>query len=163
MLASNQSHGESAQRGEPIHLIGTIVDLIITVAALVAFNLFPDRIGIYGSAVDPSTFAPVLAPAFWAFLPWLNAIWAMALVISVVNLVLRRWTVPVHALDMARDLLTILVMALMIAGEPLALDPPLSLVARMVLAIALFAVLAELIGKVGHLMSGAHIARPKPA
>ena len=35
------------------------------------------------------------------------------------NLVIRHWTAPLRALDITRDLLTILVMTLMIAGEPL--------------------------------------------
>ena len=62
MLASKHDQTESAPR-EPIHVAGTILDLVISVAALAAFNLIPDRIGIYWSMTDPTTFTPVLGAA----------------------------------------------------------------------------------------------------
>ncbi|MBI5879992.1 MAG: hypothetical protein HZB53_20275 [Chloroflexi bacterium] len=157
MVADNQPHAV-----EPIHRVGTVVDVIITLGALVAFNAFPDRIGIYAITSDQLRFEPLVAPGFWAFMPWLNMIWGMALVIGVANLWLGRWTVPVRALDMTRDLLTILVMALMIAGDPLVVSPGLDIGLRVLVAIALFAVIADLVGKAGRLSgSGTHLAPPR--
>lgn len=155
--------GAGSHTAQPVHMLGTLVDVLLASAALIVFNLFPDWIGFSwrnGELLKPDS---ILAPAFWAFLPWLNAVWIMGLVIGLVNLFLRHWTVPLRALDMTRDLLTILVLALMIAGAPLVLNDGLAVVLRLVLAIALFAVVADLVGKTGHLMGGTHIAPPRPA
>ena len=147
---------------EPVHVPGTVVDVLLTTVALIVFNVFPDWIGVSWSAEGALQQTPMLAQAFWEFLPWLNAVWIMGLVIGIANLFLRHWIAPVRALDMTRDLLTILVITLMIAGEPLVLISSLAIAARILLAFALFLVIADLVGKAGHLLGGTHVAPPRP-
>lgn len=109
-------------RADRIRVGWVVVEICILIGVLVVFNVFPDRIGVYGSAADPDSFVPLLAPEFQAHMPWLNIWWGSSLVLAVGKLTTRRWTQALRWADLALRLFGVAVLIRLITGGPL-LDP----------------------------------------
>ena len=88
-----------------ISVAGTIVEMAIIGAAVILFNFYPEHIGFWRSADDPTSFTPLLGPGFAAFLPWLNTYWLWAFWLCVANLALQHWTLATRVVDLALNLL----------------------------------------------------------
>lgn len=81
---------EEVRRGD------VVVDLALTVAALVVLNVFPGVIGAFVDVDGESGFVPLLLPAVRAQLLWLD-LWLVGVVLRDVALLLRgRWNVTLR-------------------------------------------------------------------
>jgi len=85
-----------------------IVEIVFTFLALIIFNFYFDRVGIYNSFNGQWTFTPVLTEAFNTYIPWLSLLWISTILLDV--LVLRK-----GAWQTTTRLFAILVSALNIA------------------------------------------------
>lgn len=103
-----------------INRVWTVVEICILLGLLVLFNLFPEKVGFYSSAVKPYVFVPLLTPEWLAYMPWLNTWWGLALTLALVRLVYGRWTQALRWADLGLHLLGICVVASVIFGWPLA-------------------------------------------
>lgn len=100
------------------------VEICLLIALLVLFNVYPDWIGVYGSAVDPSSFVPVLATEFQVHMPWLNIWWGTSLLLAVSKLIYRRWTPALRWAEVGLRVYGFYVLIRLITGGPI-LDPTL--------------------------------------
>jgi hypothetical protein len=85
-----------------------IAEIVFTFIALIIFNFYLDRIGIYNNFNGIWTFTPVLTDAFTPYIPWLSLLWILTILLDV--LVLRK-----SAWQTGTRLFSILVSALNIA------------------------------------------------
>ena len=139
-----------------IHAAQTIVKMCLIVAASVLFNFFPEKVGVIKSLTDPSGFTPLLAPAFQSYLPWLNLYWGLAFSLLVVHLGLRRWTVVTRWLDLALRIFGAFVLLGMVLGAPFITVPILSILVKLILAVACVVMLIEAGKQFKRLLGGKH-------
>jgi HAAS len=85
-----------------------ITEIVFTFIALIIFNFYFDKIGIYNNLNGQWTFTPVLTEAFIPYIPWLSLLWVLTIILDI--LVLRK-----GAWQMGTRLFSILVSALNIA------------------------------------------------
>ena len=85
-----------------------ITEIVFTFIALIIFNFYFDKIGIYNNLNGQWTFTPVLTDAFIPYIPWLSVLWVLTIIMDI--LVLRK-----GAWQMGTRLFSILVSALNIA------------------------------------------------
>jgi hypothetical protein len=142
-----------------------IVEIVFTTIALVVFNVLPQRVGVLISALEPDSFVPLLSPLFFErYLPWLNVYWALTLGLAFIHLVFQRWTIATRLADIAINILGLNIFVSMLFGPSIlgvnpewaeagsawvqvaqALVTPMSWVVSLVLVIAIFATVVELI------------------
>ena len=99
-----------------INRLFTLVEISILIGVIVLFNLFPEKVGIYSSAVEPYVFVPLLTPEWLSYVPWLNLWWGLALTLALVKLFYGRWTEALRWADLGVHLLSICVLASVILG-----------------------------------------------
>jgi hypothetical protein len=162
---------------ERIERGGLIASSVFLVIALVVFNLFPQWIGIgFVRSADDGVaglrFWPVLAPVFFtAYLPWLNGIWLVQLVLNVVLLRQGRWQLVTRLVDLLLSIGGIVLIGQMLVGPSLIAVPqgvPAELhdlltmllpnAVRLALIVALIATAGEGIAKLVRLIRG-HVLR----
>ncbi len=80
----------ATEHQQQVRLSKVALNLLVILAATILFNVFPQRVGFWRSAIDLSSFTPVLAPEFTSYLPWLNVWWGVAFSVNVSLLILRR-------------------------------------------------------------------------
>lgn len=99
-----------------------IFGIIFAVIAIVLFNFFRDKIGIYytPSLETEWKFIPILSEsAVKVFLPFWNTVWAITLIFSFYQLIKGRWTLPMRVFDIIRSLVDAAVIIIMIKGPEL--------------------------------------------
>ena len=79
--------GHEPNRINPFELT---IETVGTLAALMIFNLYPQWVGIYVYQNGHWLVAPVLAQAFFQYLPWLNLLWSAQILLDLVVLAQRR-------------------------------------------------------------------------
>lgn len=99
-----------------INRVLTAAEICILIGVMILFNAFPERVGIYSSAVEPYLFIPLLTPEWLAYMPWFNIWWGLALTLALVKLVYGRWTQALRWADLGVHLLSICVLASVILG-----------------------------------------------
>jgi hypothetical protein len=77
---------DQVKRGE------LVFEIVFTIIALVVFNLYPELIGIPFVVDGQWTIVPILSDAFFVYLPWLNLLWLLGVVLDVVLLRQEVWT-----------------------------------------------------------------------
>jgi hypothetical protein len=65
-----------------------IAEVIFTFIGLIIFNFYLDRIGIYNNVNGQWFFTPILTDAFKAYIPWLDLLWILTILLDI--LVLRK-------------------------------------------------------------------------
>jgi hypothetical protein len=75
------SQPDKIKRGE------LITEIVFTFIALIIFNFYFDRVGIYNNLDGQWTFIPILTDAFKTYIPWLSLLWVLTILLDV--LVLR--------------------------------------------------------------------------
>ncbi len=99
-----------------INRLLTVVEICILIGVIVLFNLVPEKVGIYSSAVEPYVFVPLLTPEWLSYIPWLNVWWGLALTLALLKLVYGRWTEALRWADLGVHLLSICVLASVLLG-----------------------------------------------
>ncbi|MCK5759147.1 MAG: hypothetical protein KAH14_08640, partial [Clostridiales bacterium] len=92
------------------------------VIAIVLFNFFRDKIGIYYTPSWGSEweFVPILSEsAVKIFLPFWNTVWGITLLFSFYQLIKGRWTLPIRISDIIRSFIDAAVIIIMIKGPEL--------------------------------------------
>ncbi len=119
LIQAAQYSGQSDRIG----IGGTVVKMGLVAAMAVLFNVYPEKVGILWSATDWSTFTPVLAPQFQAYLVWLNLWWGLAFSLEMMHLLLRQWTTATRWMDLASRAFGALVLGAMVLGDPFMAAP----------------------------------------
>jgi hypothetical protein len=100
-----------------------ILVILFTTLGLVVFNFYPQFVGITPSlnnlGKDTVVFVPILSDAFRSYLPWINLIWGLEIVLNLVLLRMGRWTLPTRAGELAIKLFGILLANAMLMGPSL--------------------------------------------
>ena len=164
MLADNASYQDRTARNgsDRVHVIGTLVEMVLILAAIVLFDFFPDKLGIVRSLTDPSSFKPLLAPEFQEHMPWLNLYWGLALGFGAVNLALGRWTIYMRWAEVGLSVLAAFIILRMLLGGPLVLSPGLALIVKFGLIVALVVSSIDLIAKLIRLVTRTQtVVRPE--
>jgi hypothetical protein len=109
---------------EVIKPAGMIVDVVLTLAALVLFNAFPQWVGIGIDINGKWVFASILAPAFFQYLPWIDLLWALTAALKILVVSLGRWQAATRWASIALELFNIVLAERMLTGPALiAIDP----------------------------------------
>ena len=104
-----------------------VLGIVLTVAAILIFNAFPEVIGIY--YLDGQSLRLVLSPdALAYYLPFWNAVWGLSIGKSGLLLYRGRWELGTRIYDIVLSLLNIAVLAVMIAGPRLLNDGAISMI-----------------------------------
>ncbi|MBK8049492.1 MAG: hypothetical protein IPK16_21665 [Anaerolineales bacterium] len=118
----------------------TIADIAFTLAAIVIFNGFGDRIGYFNQVDGRWTIFPIFGPGFMAFVPWLTALWVAEILLKTYLLTQGRWHTITRLVELLLSVVGIMLLAFMLAAGNLAaqanLEPLFRLVIGIVLAVA---------------------------
>lgn len=79
------SKPDKVKRGE------LIVEVILNLVALIIFNIYLDRVGIYNNLNGVWSFTPVLTSTFISFIPWLDLLWVATIVLDIILLRKGAW------------------------------------------------------------------------
>ena len=113
-----------AGRVQLIHAGWSVARICVLSALLLLFNRYPDHIGVVVSADDPSTFVPLLSPAFLElFLLRLNVWWGLTVALDVVNIYVGRWLGATRLLDCALTFFGMFILARAIASPLVGVNP----------------------------------------
>lgn len=114
---------EKEPEPDEVRISQPIWAIFFTVAALLIFNLYPQIIGIGYFDGGTWTFVPALTQAFYSYLPWIDALWLLQIVLNIFLLRQGRWTAATRWFDVALNLATIVIAAMLLTGPALvALD-----------------------------------------
>jgi hypothetical protein len=67
-----------------------ITEIFFSLIGLIVFTFYVDKIGIYNYVGDQWTFTPILTSAFNNFIPWLDMLWVITIILN--TILLRRGT-----------------------------------------------------------------------
>jgi hypothetical protein len=79
------SQPDRIKRGE------LITEIFFTLVALIIFNFYLDRVGIYNSLNGTWTFTPVLTSAFTPYIAWFDLLWVLTIIQGVILLRKGAW------------------------------------------------------------------------
>jgi hypothetical protein len=100
-----------------------ILAILFTTLGLAIFNFYPQLISITPSlnnlGKEPVVFVPILSDAFFRYLPWINLIWGLEIVLNLVLLRTGRWTLPTRISELVIKLFGILLANAMLMGPSL--------------------------------------------
>lgn len=78
--------------GEPFKPAGLVVEIVLAMVALALFNFYPQAVGVYNFNGSPWKVIPVLAAAFFAYVPFMSILWALEVALKGSVLAAGRWT-----------------------------------------------------------------------
>lgn len=81
--------------------LSSIINAVMIAVVTVVFNFLPEKVGIYRTVSDLSTFTPLLAPEFSNHLLGLNVWWGLAFSFHIALLATKRWTPALRWTQMA--------------------------------------------------------------
>jgi hypothetical protein len=96
-----------------------IVQIVLTSIVLLLFNFYPDAIGFYSMVDGQWVHVPILSQEFFRYLPWLNAVWGLSILLNLLLLNRGSWTTGTRWLSVGISVLTIVIMTTMIFGPDL--------------------------------------------
>lgn len=79
------SQPDKIKRGE------LITEIFFILVGLIIFNFYLDRIGIYNNLDGVWTFTPILTSAFNAYIPWLDLLWILTIILDAILLRNGSW------------------------------------------------------------------------
>jgi hypothetical protein len=107
---------------KPISRVGTVIGMGFLFLFFTIFNRYMHLFGIYYKEGTTTMFAPIFdAGLFRTYLPYINGIFALQFVLSIVKLVYNRWNYPIAASNLVVNLLA-MVVAIMILRDPGLID-----------------------------------------
>jgi hypothetical protein len=68
-----------------------IVEIVFTFLALIIFNFYFDRVGIYNNIDGQWSFIPILTDAFKTYIPWFDLLWISTILLDVFLLRKGAW------------------------------------------------------------------------
>ncbi len=94
----------------------SIVAIVLLVAVILLFNVFPDVIGFHVFADGGWTVTPILTDAFFRWLPLLNLAWAAEILLHAWLLRTGRWSPLSRPASIAIKVLQLVVLVLLVTG-----------------------------------------------
>jgi hypothetical protein len=111
------------QDRDEVKPLSQVPDILLTVFALVALNLFGSQFGAYfNNAAGQPVYIPVLSPAFFSYLPWINVIWVLGLVLSFALIRAGKWQPWSRWFHIGLDVLSIIILVAMASGRSIVTD-----------------------------------------
>lgn len=104
---------------DKLSITETIVEIVVTVAAFIIFNFYPDALRIAFLEDGKWTFIPVLSQTFFSYLPYMNALWGLQVVLNAFLLRDGRWRPATRWADAGRELLGVALAYFMLKGPAL--------------------------------------------
>ncbi len=106
------SKPDKIKRGE------LITEIFFTLAALIIFNFYLDRVGIYNNLNGQWYFTPVLTSTFTSFIPWLDLLWVATIVLDIILLRKATWQVGTRIFSIMVSALSIGISASLMTRIP---------------------------------------------
>jgi hypothetical protein len=103
------------ERIKPVELI---FQAALMIGLLVWFNFFPQWVGALNGNDEGFFFVPLLAESFSVYLPWVNALWGLDLVLTLTMLVQGRKTRMMRWLKVGLKVFSLLILFNMLVGPP---------------------------------------------
>lgn len=110
---------EKEPEEDEISIWSPIWSIVITIAALLVFNLYPQVIGIGFLDGGRWTFVPALSEAFFRYLPLIDFLWVLQIILNVILLRQGRWTAPTRWFEAALTVMSIVIAYLLLKGPAL--------------------------------------------
>ena len=102
---------------DQIDLPDHIATIIFTVLGLVVFNLYPNLLSVRYSIDGTWVMLPVLTPAFFRFLPWINILGLLQIGFNGFLLGQRNWTPTTRVLGIGMDIAS-MILAVVVLKTP---------------------------------------------
>jgi hypothetical protein len=96
-----------------------VLGIVFHALLILVFNFYPQFVGIIGFTENGPQFAALLSDAFFAYLPWLTALWALNIALCAVLLGRGRHTLATQLFEVAVSIATIVLLLIMAAGAPI--------------------------------------------
>jgi H+/gluconate symporter-like permease len=98
--------------------LSQVPDILLTVFALVVFNIFANKFGAYfNNAAGQPVFIPALSPVFYTYLPWINVIWVLGLILNIILIRTGKWQTWTRVYQIVLDVLSIIILVTMATGQ----------------------------------------------
>jgi len=98
--------------------LSQVPDILLTVFALVVFNVFASKFGAYfNNAAGQPVFIPALSPVFFSYLPWINVIWVLGLILNIILIRAGKWQTWTRLYQIVLDVLSIIILVTMATGQ----------------------------------------------
>lgn len=110
-----------------VRLWSTLAGVLFTTALLVVFNGYPQLIGLYFLKGGVWTALPLLSEAFFRWLPYLNILWALQIVLSLAVLRQGRWQTWSRWAGLALNVAGIVIAYALLSGPSIISVSPASL------------------------------------
>lgn len=112
------------------------LEIGFTMVAIVLFNVFPEFFSLFYFSGEETSVTPLLAPPFWALLPWVTAYWSLEILLNVGVLAQGRWRRWSRWADFALKLFGINVIVRLYQADPISLIPFLDTLMHWALVVA---------------------------
>jgi HAAS len=106
------SQPDKVKRGE------LIVEIFFILVALIVFNIYLDRVGIYNNLNGVWSFTPILTSTFISFIPWLDLLWVATIVLDIVLLRKGAWQAGTRIFSILVNALNIGIAATLMSRVP---------------------------------------------
>ncbi len=108
---------EAVEEYDRVNILGLIAKIVLTIFALVLFNFYPDKIPVFYQSGGDWVFVSALnMDALNKFLPYLNILWILSIILSFVLLLQGEWNLKTKAGDILLSVFSIIILAFMITG-----------------------------------------------
>jgi hypothetical protein len=103
--------------------IGVLINMAFISAFALLFNIFPEKVGVLRSAMDPSSFTPLLGAGYKIYMPALNLWWGMAFALNAYYLFTARRTSTTRWLGVSLNVYLVILLIWMSLGGANFLTP----------------------------------------
>jgi hypothetical protein len=101
-----------------------VASVVFNLIAIVAFNLYFDRIGIYMNTDGVWTMIPIFSAALRHYVPYLTAIWGLEVALHVYVLQAGRWEISTRWLAVAHAAASAALLLVILTGPSIAVAAP---------------------------------------
>jgi hypothetical protein len=84
-----------------------ITEIFFTLVGLIVFTFYIDKIGIYNNLNGQWSFTPILTSAFYAYVPWLDLLFVLTIIMDTILLRRGSWEVGTKIFAIALNLFSI--------------------------------------------------------
>jgi len=96
-----------------------IAQIVMTSIVILLFNFYPDLVGFHSMVDGQWVHAPILSQEFFRYLPWLNVVWGLSILLNLLLLNRGSWTPWTRWLSVGISVITIMIMTTMLFGPDL--------------------------------------------
>lgn len=92
---------------DAIHTWEAVLEITLTVLALIVFNIYPEWIKIYYNTNGQWSSLPLFSQALFKMLPWINLTWGLGILLQLSLLRIGRWTVSSRLVEAGKKVIEI--------------------------------------------------------